>query len=106
LDVSVGDFNADGKLDISMVNRQNRTFGVLLNNTVSGDSIPPVITVPADITTTATGPSGAVVTFAATAVDDVDGRVPVVASPPSGGTFPIATTIVGLAASDSSRNTA
>ncbi len=70
------------------------------------DTTPPVITAPADITAEATGPSGAAVNFTATATDDTDGAVPVTAVPPSGSTFPIATTIVGLAASDTAYNTA
>jgi hypothetical protein len=70
------------------------------------DTTPPVINAPVSITKEATGPSGAVVTFTATAQDNVDGAVPVVASPSSGSVFPIATTIVGLAASDKAGNTA
>lgn len=40
--VFVGDFNGDGKPDIASVLRNSRSFGVLLNTTVS--SVPPVIT--------------------------------------------------------------
>lgn len=70
------------------------------------DTTPPVITAPADMTVEATGASGAVVNFTATAVDDVDGTVNVVANPASGSTFPFGTTTVGLAAADAAQNTA
>jgi uncharacterized protein (DUF2141 family) len=106
LDVSVGDFNGDGKLDIAMVNRQTRTFGVLMNTTVNADSTPPVITAPASITIEATGAAGAAATFTATALDGVDGAVPVTATPPSGSVFPLGTTTVHLSAADAAHNTA
>lgn len=73
---------------------------------ISSDTTPPVITAPADIVREATGPAGAVVTFTATAVDNIDGAVAVAASPASGSMFPLATTSVGLAAADAAGNTA
>jgi hypothetical protein len=51
------------------------------------DVAPPVITVPADMTVEATGPAGAVVTFAASAVDLEDGPLTPTCSPASGSTF-------------------
>lgn len=72
----------------------------------ASDTTAPVIAAPADITTEATGPDGAAVTFSATATDDKDGAVAVVAAPASGSTFPLGTTAVGLAASDAAGNTA
>jgi hypothetical protein len=71
-----------------------------------GDSVPPVITVPADITVDATHPNGAVVSFSASATDDVDGAVPVTCAPASGSTFPIGTTTVNCTATDAAGNTA
>ena len=82
------------------------TFSNLKVYPLPNDVTPPVIAVPADIVAEATSPAGAPVTFTATATDDVDGNVNVVASPASGSTFPIATTPVGLAASDKAGNTA
>ena len=70
------------------------------------DNTPPVISAPANITREATSAAGTAVTFTATATDDTDGAVPVVAVPASGSTFALGTTIVGLAASDSAGNTA
>lgn len=70
------------------------------------DSTPPVISAPANITTEATGPSGTVVSFAASASDDTDGPVSVLADPASGSTFPLGTTIVDLGASDAAGNMA
>jgi hypothetical protein len=74
------------------------------------DVTPPVITKPADIVAEATGPNGAAVAFTATATDNVDGNVTVVANPDSGSIFPLTApgpvTIVGLAAADKAGNTA
>jgi hypothetical protein len=73
---------------------------------VSADVTPPVLTLPSNITAEATSASGAVVTFTATAVDDVDGPVPVTCTPASGSTFPLGTTTVQCSASDSHGNIA
>jgi sugar lactone lactonase YvrE len=72
------------------------------------DNTAPVISgVPANITVTATGPSGAVVNYTApTAVDNVDGPVPVTCSVPSGSTFPVGTTVVICSATDAAGNMA
>jgi phage baseplate assembly protein gpV len=72
------------------------------------DTTPPTINnVPADITTTATGPDGAVVTYdSPTAQDAVSGNVPVTCSPASGSKFPIGTTTVTCTATDAANNTA
>jgi hypothetical protein len=62
---------------------------------------PPVVTVPANITTAATSASGAVVTYTATANDAQDGPLPPTCSPSSGSTFPVGTTTVTCTATDS-----
>src|SRR5207302_5557308 len=69
------------------------------------DTTPPSIIVPADITTQATGPSGAVVTYTATATDLVDGTDPVSCSPASGSTFPLGQTTVNCSSTDAHSNT-
>jgi len=66
---------------------------------------PPVVTVPADITVDATSASGAIVSFTASAVDEVDGPITPTCTPPSGSTFSIGTTTVTCTATDSSGNT-
>ncbi|MEM4240184.1 MAG: DUF5011 domain-containing protein, partial [Candidatus Woesearchaeota archaeon] len=68
------------------------------------DTTPPNVTVPADMTVEATGPSGAVVTFSVSAVDDVDGPVVPSCSPASGSPFNIGDTVVVCTATDSSTN--
>lgn len=85
----------------------------LSGNTATGsftitvrDTTPPVLTLPANLTLEATGPSGAVATFAASAVDVVDGVRPVSCTPSSGSSFPLGTTVVSCAASDLSGNKA
>jgi uncharacterized repeat protein (TIGR03803 family) len=74
-------------------------------NVTVKDTTPPVIAVPANILAEATSASGAVVTFASSASDIVDGSVAVAASPASGSTFPIGTTSVTLTATDGHNNT-
>ncbi|MEA2217713.1 MAG: hypothetical protein QOJ35_339 [Solirubrobacteraceae bacterium] len=68
------------------------------------DTTPPQIATPANITVEATGPSGAVVSYAAPATDNVavqtSGCVPA-----SGNVFPIGTTTVACTATDTSANT-
>lgn len=66
-----------------------------------GDTTPPVLTLPADIA--ATDP---VVTFTASAVDNIDGALSVSCTPASGATFAPGTTRVQCTAVDSRFNTA
>lgn len=72
----------------------------------NADSVPPVITVPADMTVEATTADGAIVTYTVTAVDDLDGPVPVLCNPESDGQFPMGTTTVQCSALDVSGNLA
>ncbi len=69
------------------------------------DFTAPVLTVPADFTVGATGPSGAVVTFVTSATDTVDSNPTIVCLPASGATFPIGTTLVVCYAYDDFGNT-
>ncbi len=69
------------------------------------DTTPPVLSLPADIVLEATGPSGAVATFAATAFDAVDGVLTPTCSSASGSTFPLGTTTVTCTATDANGNT-
>ena len=71
------------------------------------DTTAPALSLPADITTDATSPSGAAVTYSATATDLVDGAVPVACAPASGSTFAAGlTTTVSCSATDAHGNTA
>ena len=73
----------------------------------TADTTPPSLTLPANITTEATGPSGARVFYAASATDLVDVSVAVTCTPASGSTFPLdATTTVNCSATDAAGNTA
>ncbi len=47
----------------------------LAEEVVPSDTTPPTLDLPTDITAEATGPAGAVVTYAASAMDDVDGTL-------------------------------
>lgn len=70
------------------------------------DTVPPVLTLPADITAEATGAAGTVVNFFTIAVDAVDGLRSVTCVPASGATFGLGTTTVSCTASDVAGNTA
>ena len=72
-------------------------------NTV--DTTPPTLTVPANQTVEATGPTGATATFTATATDGGDPTPTVACVPTSGSTFPLGTTPVTCTATDDSGNT-
>jgi hypothetical protein len=87
----------------SATDASGNTGSAGFNVTVT-DTMAPALTLPADITvetTTAT----AVVTFVATAVDLVDGSVPVVCTPASNSSFAAGTTTVNCTATDSHGNT-
>jgi hypothetical protein len=71
---------------------------------VEPDRVPPTVTVPANISVPATGPSGAVVSFTASAEDDEDGPLTPTCDPPSGSTFPLGTTTVTCSAEDAAGN--
>jgi hypothetical protein len=71
-----------------------------------GDTKAPVLSLPASLIAEATSGSGATVTFAATANDNIDGAVAVTLSHPSGSTFPLGTTTVNASATDTAGNTA
>ncbi len=69
-----------------------------------GDTTPPVVTAPADVTMEATGPTTTVDLGTGTANDDVDGSLTPTNDAPAGG-FSVGTTIVTWSATDSSGNT-
>ncbi len=70
------------------------------------DATKPVVTVPDNQVTEATGPGGAAVTFpAATGADDVDGPLPTSCDHASGATFPIGATTVTCSSTDAHGNT-
>src|SRR2546428_794768 len=64
----------------------------------------PVVTVPANATVEATGATGAVFTFTASATDNLDGAVATSCTPASGATFPFGATTVTCAAIDAHAN--
>jgi hypothetical protein len=82
-------------------NSASKSFRVLVQ-----DTTPPVLTLPAPITTEATGPTGAVVTYTASATDLVDGPVAVICSPASGTTVALGTAMVSCSAADAHGNKA
>ena len=70
------------------------------------DGSAPVLSLPANITTQATGPSGAIVSYVAGVTDHLDGSVTVNCSPASGSTFSMGTTVVSCSSTDAAGNTA
>ncbi len=82
----------------------NVFFDISHGDLAINDTTPPVLTVPGPITVNATMPSGAVVTFTATATDNIDPTPTVVCVPASGSVFPIGDTLVTCTATDDSGN--
>ena len=68
------------------------------------DTTPPAISGLANQTVPLTSPAGTSVSWTASAVDLVDGAVPVVCTPPSGHTFPLGQTPVSCTATDAHTN--
>ncbi len=83
-----------------------RSYATVFDAAGVTDTTPPTLTVPADFTVTASGPSGAAVSFNATATDAVDGTLMPVCAPASGSFLPIGTTTVNATAMDASGNVA
>ena len=79
--------------------------GFVLNGPLP-DTTPPVISgTPANFTVEATSPAGAVATYSLpTAIDNVDGSLPVTCAPASGSTFPLGTMRVTCTATDHAGN--
>lgn len=114
----------DGDVEVSCTPVSGSTFGLgntkvsctatdNARNTAEGnfyvdviDTTAPSLKLPADIVTEATGPSGAAVSYSASASDLVDGQVGVSCLPDSGEVFPLGTTEVTCSAYDSRNNIA
>jgi HYR domain-containing protein len=73
---------------------------VVFFNTPDIDTTSPALTLPADITIEGNATGGALVFYAATAFDAVDGPVTPVCAPPSGALFPVGATTVTCTATD------
>jgi hypothetical protein len=82
-------------------NTSNGSFRVTVADTAA-----PVLRLPADITVAASGASGAVVTFAASATDLNPANPAVTCAPSSGDAFPVGTTTVRCSATDAAGNAA
>ncbi|WP_168734685.1 HYR domain-containing protein [Deinococcus sp. KSM4-11] len=80
-------------------NKATGTFTVTVQ-----DKTKPVVTVPANQTLEATGPSGAIATFSASATDIVDGTLTATCDPASGSTFALGATTVNCSATDAAGN--
>ncbi|HEX7317471.1 MAG TPA: HYR domain-containing protein [Pyrinomonadaceae bacterium] len=87
-----------------------RTFTFLAENQTADfaarDIVPPMLTVPADITADAVVADGTTVYFTATATDNVTAEPRVICEPPSGSLFGVGITNVNCTATDDDGNTA
>jgi hypothetical protein len=70
------------------------------------DRTPPELSLPNDLTLAARSPAGAPVTYSASAIDLVDGPVPVACAPVSGSTVALGSTSVRCSAADKAGNRA
>src|SRR5262249_35898371 len=85
-------------------NKSTATFKVTVTEKAAEDKTPPVIKVPADMTVSAPGPSGAILTYEATAPDPADPVASLNCTPASGSTFPLGETTVACTAEDTHKN--
>lgn len=83
--------------------RGNQTSSVFTVNVT--DTTGPVVTTPGALTVEATDATGAPATFTVSAADAVDGPRAATCVPPSGSAFPIGTTVVECASSDTAGTT-
>lgn len=100
----VGETSVSCYANDSHGNEATGSFIVSLVQTLV-DTIAPVLSLPADITSEASSANGAVVTYSVSTVDDTDTVVEVSCSNGSGSTFPISSTVVRCTANDSQGNT-
>lgn len=86
----------------------SRLFSYLRENQTADftalDTVAPSLSLPGDINVNAASPSGAVVTYAVTATDNVTASPGVSCSPRSGSTFPVGTSVVHCVATDAAGN--
>jgi len=76
----------------------------VVDPTPTGDTTPPVVTVPSNISVSTPSSSGITSTFTASASDNVSGSLSTSCNPLSGSLFPIGTTTVTCTAIDNSGN--
>jgi hypothetical protein len=87
-------------------NTATADFDVIVSMASTTDTVAPVFGTTTDVMATATTSAGVIVNFTVTAVDDVDGSVPVICDPASGSLFAVGTTSVDCTAMDNASNTA
>jgi hypothetical protein len=101
-----------GVATITLTQITNTTLGTFnltpatFTVTVSGDSVPPVLTLPSNMTAEATSASGATVTYTASATDANPANPLVTCNHASGSVFPLGLTTVSCSATDANSNTA
>jgi hypothetical protein len=98
--LDVADLDGNGLFDVAVV-LPNIGIAVVLDGS---DRTLPVLTLPATLTVEADRPAGAVVSYSASASDNLDGSIAPVCSPASGALFPLGDTTVSCSATDASGN--
>jgi len=101
-----GSFVTFGSLATLVAADTNGVIDVYGRPVTGGDTNPPALTLPGDLSAPATSPAGAVVAYTVTAQDDTDPDPVVKCSPPSGTTFPVGDTTVTCTATDDTGNRA
>lgn len=103
---SVGNHNITHAVTDSGTGTYSNQANWTLKVNAPADSTAPVLTLPTDITAEATSASGAVVTYSASATDNVDGAITPSCTPTSGSTFALGQNTVNCSATDAAGNTA
>lgn len=99
---------SDAIVGIGRINNETHAFLLTAGSPPPppDDTMPPVLTVPGNITVGASNADGAVFYYVATATDDVDRNPVVVCAPPSGSLFAVGTTTVRCTATDNTGKSA
>jgi hypothetical protein len=100
--LDVADLDGNGLFDVAVV-LPDIGVAVVLDGS---DRTLPVLTLPSTMTVEADRPAGAVVSYSASASDDIDGSIAPVCSPASGAVFAVGDTTVACTATDASGNQA
>jgi len=88
-----------------MKSKDSGRGGPVAQQSITVDTVAPLVIVPSDMTVSTTDSAGIIVEYTAKAIDDVDQVIPAVCTPASGSVFVVGDTTVTCSAVDTAGNT-